>query len=138
MSSAEPMVPAQRGQTLKRNLGEIWFTRCPVPTATGLANALGWLREEFAADGIHVATIQEAPRELSRHHFDHEIPTLIREGGSLLALAAKAQLAPTKLLGLTWIDEAQAIIVRADSTIREPLHLKSARVALPAYVHRDI
>jgi ABC-type nitrate/sulfonate/bicarbonate transport system substrate-binding protein len=138
MSSTEPMVPAQRGQALKRNLREIWFTRCPVPTATGLANALGWLREEFVGDGIRVATIQDAPPGLSRHHYDHEIPTLIREGGSLLALAAKAQGAPTKLIGLTWIDEAQAIIVRADSHIREPHHLKGSRVALPAYVHRDI
>ncbi len=85
-------------------LREIWFTRCPVPTATGLANALGWLREEFAADGIRVATIQEAPPALARHHYDHGIPTLIREGGSLLALAAKAQRASTKLIGLTWID----------------------------------
>ena len=25
----------------------IWFTRCPVPTATGLAYKLGWLDEEF-------------------------------------------------------------------------------------------
>jgi ABC-type nitrate/sulfonate/bicarbonate transport system substrate-binding protein len=117
---------------------EIWFTRCPVPTATGIAYALGWFRDEFAADGIRIASIQEAPPELSRHHYDHEIPTLIREGGSLLALAAKAQHAPTKLIGLTWIDEAQAIIVRPDSNISQPLHLKGARVALPAYVRREI
>ncbi len=136
--SSELIAPGQRGQQLKPDLREIWFTRCPVPTATGLAYSLGWLGEEFAGDGIRVATIQDAPPELSRHHYDHEIPTLIREGGSLLALAAKAQGAPTKLIGLTWIDEAQAIIVRPDSNIREPLHLKGARVALPAYVHREI
>src|SRR3984957_12487414 len=117
---------------------EIWFTRCPVPTATGIAHALGWLKEEFAADGIRVATIQDAPPELSRHHYDHEIPTLIREGGSLLALAAKAQGAPTELIGPAWIDEAQAISVRAYSRISEPLHLKASRVALPAYVRRAI
>jgi ABC-type nitrate/sulfonate/bicarbonate transport system substrate-binding protein len=121
-----------------KTLREIWFTRCPVPTATGVAHALGWLRDEFAADGIRVATIQEAPPELSRHHYDHEIPTLIREGGSLLALAARAQGAPTRLIGLTWIDEAQAIIVRAGSRIREPRHLEGARVALPAYVECEI
>src|ERR1700722_15092497 len=117
---------------------EIWFTRCPVPTATGIAHALGWLKEEFAADGIRVATIQDAPPELSRHHYDHEIPTLIREGGSLLALAARAQGASTRLIGLTWIDEAQAIIVRPDSRIKEPRPLEGARVALPAYVEREV
>jgi ABC-type nitrate/sulfonate/bicarbonate transport system substrate-binding protein len=118
-------------------LREIWFTRCPVPTATGVAHALGWLHKEFAADGIRVATLQDAPPELLRHHYDHEIPTLIREGGSLLALAARAQRAPTRLIGLTWIDEAQAIIVRSGSRIKEPRHLDGARVALPAYVERE-
>jgi ABC-type nitrate/sulfonate/bicarbonate transport system substrate-binding protein len=119
-------------------LHEIWFTRCPVPTATGIAHALGWLKDEFAADGIRVATIQDAPPELSRHHYDHELPTLIREGGSLLALAARAQGAPTRLIGLTWIDEAQTLIVRPGSRIREPRYLEGARVALPAYVEREL
>lgn len=119
-------------------LHNIWFTRCPVPTATGLAYRLGWLQEEFAPEGIPVATLQEAPRELSRHHYDHELPSLIREGGSLLALAARAQGAKTRLIGLTWIDEWQAILVRPGSGIRTPRDLKGLRVALPAYVEREI
>ena len=32
------------------SIDTLWFTRCPVPTATGLAYKLGWLTEEFAAD----------------------------------------------------------------------------------------
>jgi len=119
-------------------LKDIWFTRCPVPTATGLAYKLGWLEEEFAKDGISVATIQDAPQALARHHYDHEINSLIREGGSLLALAAKAQGAKTKVIGLTWIDEWQVILVRPDSHINRPADLKGRRVALPAYVEREI
>ena len=119
-------------------LKEIWFTRCPVPTATGLAYKLGWLQDEFAQDGIAVATIQDAPKALARHHYDHDISSLIREGGSLLALAAKAQGAKTKLIGLTWIDEWQVILVRPDSGISKPADLKGLRVALPAYVEREI
>jgi ABC-type nitrate/sulfonate/bicarbonate transport system substrate-binding protein len=138
MSSTELAPPSWRTSTQGQQLREIWFTRCPVPTATGLAYKLGWLGEEFARDDLRIAAIQDAPRELARHHYDHEIPTLIREGGSLLALAARAQGAPTRLIGLTWIDEAQAIIVRPDSSISAPEHLKGARVALPAYVHREI
>ncbi len=34
---------AQAGTALER----VWFTRCPVPTATGLAYKLGWLEEEL-------------------------------------------------------------------------------------------
>ncbi|MBT9516012.1 MAG: ABC transporter substrate-binding protein [Methyloversatilis discipulorum] len=113
-------------------LERVWFTRCPVPTATGLAYKLGWLDEEFARDNLPVSTLQEnASRELARHHYDHELPGLIREGGNLLAIAARAQGAPTRLIGLTWIDEAQAILVRPDSGIRSPADLKGKRLALP-------
>lgn len=118
-------------------LDQIWFTRCPVPTATGLAYKLGWLGEEFAADGIRVDTLQDN-RELGRHHYDHQLPTLIREGGSLLALAARAQGAPTRLVGLTWIDEWQTILVRPDSGISAPEHLKGKRLALPDYIQSAI
>lgn len=118
-------------------IDQIWFTRCPVPTATGLAYKLGWLTEEFAADGIRVDTLQEN-RHLARHHYDHALPTLIREGGSLLAIAARAQGAPTRLVGLTWIDEWQAIVVRPDSGITAPEHLKGKRLALPDYVQSAI
>jgi len=61
---------------------QIWFTRCPVPTATGLAYKLGWLEEEFREDGIGISTLQEVGGELARHHYDHELPTLIRAGSA--------------------------------------------------------
>lgn len=116
----------------------VWFTRCPVPTATGLAYKLGWLEQDFARDGIAVQTLQEAGGELARHHYDHELTTLVREGGNLLALPARAQGANTRLVGLTWIDEWQAILVRPGSDISHPSHLKGKRVALPAFRDEDI
>lgn len=129
-------------------LDKIWFTRCPVPTATGLAYKLGWLDEEFARDGITVGTLQdrdershsteEERRTLARHHYDHDLPGLFREGGNMLAIAARAQGAPNRLIGLTWIEEGQRIIVRSDSGITEPAHLKGKRIALPAFSERPI
>jgi ABC-type nitrate/sulfonate/bicarbonate transport system substrate-binding protein len=121
-----------------QNVDTIWFTRCPVPTATGLAYKLGWLDEEFKPDGIAIKTLQEVGGELARHHYDHELNTLIREGGNLLAIPAKGQGAPTKLVGLTWIDEAQAILVRPDSAIRKPEDLKGKRLALPSFRADDL
>jgi ABC-type nitrate/sulfonate/bicarbonate transport system substrate-binding protein len=119
-------------------IDKIWFTRCPVPTATGLAYKLGWLTEEFARDGIAIHTLQDAGPELARHHYDHALPALIREGGNLLAIPAKAQGAPTRLVGLTWIDEWQAILVRPDSDIRTPEQLRGKRLALPAFREADL
>ncbi|OWQ91878.1 monooxygenase [Roseateles aquatilis] len=116
----------------------VWFTRCPVPTATGLAYRLGWLEQDFARDGIQLKTLQETGGELARHHYDHELTTLVREGGNLLAIPARAQGAPTRLVGLTWIDEFQAILVRPDSDISRPEHLRGKRLALPAFRPADL
>ena len=113
-------------------LEQIWFTRCPVPTASGIAYTLGWLGEEFAADGLPVETLQEA-RQLGHHHYDHQLPGLFREGGNVPALAARAAGSPSRLIGLTWIEEWQTILVRPDAGIRRAEDLKGKRLALPAW-----
>jgi ABC-type nitrate/sulfonate/bicarbonate transport system substrate-binding protein len=114
-------------------VGELWFTRCPVPTATGIAADLGWFDGEFAPDGIAVRSLQDrAAPALAPEHFSHELPTLIREGGNVPALWARARGAGTRLIGLTWIDERQAIVVRGDDDLSEPAQLAGRRVAIPA------
>ena len=120
------------------SIDTIWFTRCPVPTATGLAYKLGWLDEEFARDSIKLQTLQEVGGELARHHYDHELQELIREGGNLFALPARAQGADTRLIGLTWIDEWQSILVHPNSGIRRPDDLRGKRLALPVFRRIDI
>jgi len=129
----------------KSDIDTIWFTRCAgggrggVPTASGIAYKLGYLQEEFGGEKLSLKTIQEDGGEaLRRHHYDHELPSLIREGGNLYAIPAKAQGAQTKLIGLTWIDEAQSILVRPDSDIRSPQKLVGRRLALPAYRAEDL
>lgn len=117
---------------------ELWFTRCPVPTATGIAYKLGWLTEAFERDGIKLRTLQEAGSELGRHHYDHRLPTLIREGGNMLAIAARAQGEPTRLVGLTWIEESQLILTRPETGIASAADLRGRRLALPGWSHNDI
>ncbi|GAA3940442.1 ABC transporter substrate-binding protein [Actinomadura viridis] len=115
------------------SIDKIWFTRCPVPTAGGLAHNLGWLAGAFAPHGLEVGVLQDAGPDLARRHFDHDLPGLFREGGNVPALAARSEGAPTRLIGLTWIEEWQSILVRPDSGITGPGHLAGARVALPGW-----
>ncbi|REE96875.1 ABC transporter substrate-binding protein [Thermomonospora umbrina] len=115
------------------SLNRIWFTRCPVPTASGLAHNLGWLTEEFAGNGLSVGVLQDEGPALAHHHFDHRLVGLFREGGNVPALAARSEGAPTRLIGLTWIEEWQSILVRPDSGIIDAAGLRGARVALPAW-----
>ena len=129
MTTSTPQAQSVSEQTLH----EVWFTRCPVPTATGLAYKLGWLAEAFGADDITVSTLQDGPADLAHHHFDHGIEHLFREGGNVPALAARALGADTRVVGLTWFEEWQTIQVRPDSGITEPADLRGKRVALPAW-----
>ena len=114
-------------------LDRIWFTREPVPTASGVAHALGWLNDEFEADGLRVDALEDLTRA-QRNQFDrHHLPGLFREGGNIPALAARGEGAPTRLIGLTWIDEWQAVLVRRETGPIDPVQLRNLRIALPAY-----
>nr|WSX74570.1 ABC transporter substrate-binding protein [Streptomyces sp. NBC_00899] len=114
-------------------LGTVWLTRCPVPTASGIAHRLGWLAEEFGQRGVGVAELRDAGPQSARHHLDHGLPGLFREGGSVPALAARAAGAPTRLIGLTWIEERQVVLVRPGSGITTPAALAGRRAALPVH-----
>jgi ABC-type nitrate/sulfonate/bicarbonate transport system substrate-binding protein len=115
-------------------LHELWFTRCPVPTATGIAADRGWLAEEFAADGITVRSLQDASSDVAAdHHFTHALEGLFREGGNVPALWARSRGEATRLIALTWIEERQSILVRADSGLHSPEQLRGLRLAVPVH-----
>ena len=51
----------------------LWYTRCPVPTASGLANSLGWLDRTANESGVRFGVLQDAGPELAVRHFDHHL-----------------------------------------------------------------
>jgi ABC-type nitrate/sulfonate/bicarbonate transport system substrate-binding protein len=107
-------------------MGELWYTRCPVPTATGIAAGLGWLGEARSLQDGALGTA------LRGEHFTHDLTSLIREGGNVPALWARSRGADTRLIGLTWIDERQAIVVRAEDGVGgDRFALAGRRVAIP-------
>ncbi|MFF4753765.1 ABC transporter substrate-binding protein [Streptomyces sp. NPDC002514] len=115
----------------------LWFTRCPVPTATGIAADREWLSREFAPDGITVRSLQESAADVDaaarRTHYTHELPALFREGGNVPALWARSRGEPTRLIGLTWIEERQTVLVAPGSGIRGAAALRGRRLALPRH-----
>ncbi|MFC9516483.1 ABC transporter substrate-binding protein [Nocardiaceae bacterium NPDC056970] len=119
--------------TIASPLDTLWYTRCPVPTASGLANSLGWLSQTADDAGLRFGILQDADADLAGRHFDHGLSSLIREGGNVPALAARAEGAPTRLVGLTWIDESQAILVGPAASLDSPAELAGLRIGIPAW-----
>ncbi|HSC88794.1 MAG TPA: ABC transporter substrate-binding protein [Polyangiaceae bacterium] len=112
-------------------LDTLWYTRCPVPTPLGIASQLGWIETEFARDGIHVRTLQDTnDPNLRESHFDHRLDNSFRQGGNIPAIWARSQGRDTKLIGLTWTNEAQVILVRGDSPLQRVSDLRGKRLGV--------
>lgn len=110
----------------------LWYTRCPVPTASGIALDLGWLGDEFGQSGITLKSIRDSEDpKVQISHFSHTLPGLFREGGNVPAIWARSAGRDTVVVALTWVDEFQAILVRDDSPLRNLSDLKGRIIGLP-------
>ncbi|HVZ86563.1 MAG TPA: ABC transporter substrate-binding protein [Polyangia bacterium] len=109
----------------------LWYTRCPVPTPLGIASQLGWIEEEFKPDGIPVRTLQdETDPSLRESHFDHKLDNSFRQGGNIPAIWARSAGRETRVVGLTWTDEAQVILTRPGTGIRSVKDLAGRKLAV--------
>lgn len=109
----------------------IWYTRCPVATASGLAFQLGMFEQEFAGSEFEVRNIKELGKEKADTHFDHSLASSVREGGSIPPMWARTRGADTTMVGLTFVADSLCTYVRADSDIERVSDLKGRRCALP-------
>lgn len=117
----------------------IWYTRCPVATASGIAYQRGMFGEAFAGSGYEVRNIKELGRDRATTHFTHVLADSVREGGAIPPLWARQQGADTVLVGLTWVAETLCFYVREDSDIRSVADLRGRRILMPVrdYVEID-
>lgn len=129
---------ARPGKTTN-HLREIWYTRCPVPTASGIALQNGWLEQAFQAKGIELRSLRASEqRDIRESHFTHTLEHSFRQGGNAPALYARSEGADTVLLGLHWSTQYQGILARPDAGIQQLADLKGKRFALPRRVNDKI
>lgn len=117
--------------TIKNTTSEIWYTRCPVPTPVGLAVQLGLLDEAFAKEGVKLNSIIDSKdRAIRSSHFDHHLSYSFRHGGNVPPIRARSEGNPTRLVGITWTDEFQAIITLPESGIKTTQDLVGRRFGI--------
>ena len=110
----------------------LWYTRCGAATASALAIQQGWLQAEFAGPDTVLASLRDSPRLAIRNsHYDHNVSGMFREGGNIPPIWAKGQGQDTVVVGITWLDEYQGVIVREDGPIRTLADLAGKRLGVP-------
>ena len=118
---------------------QLWYTRCPLPTASGVAIDLGMLDEAFRPDGITVASLNASPdMKVREAHFDHGQANLFRQGGNIPPIWSRSRGADTVLVATNFIDEYQAIVAMPGSGVNEPADLRGRRLGLPRRANDSI
>lgn len=121
------------------SIDTFWYTRCPVPTAFSLAVRLGWLDDEFAADGIGLRSLATSTdRDVRQSHFEQTQPNFFRQGGNIPPLVSRSRGTDVRLIGLSWTDTAELVLAAPGSGIREPADLRGRRLALPRRINDSV
>jgi len=114
----------------------LWYTRCPVPTASGYALAAGLLADDFGQVGVRLTDLATSDDPaIRRSHFDHTVANSIRQGGNIPPLVARARGADVRVIGFSWPTISHRVLVSPDSGIADVAGLAGRRLALP--VRRD-
>ena len=111
----------------------IYYTRCPVPTASGVAFQTGMFVDAFKESDYVVPNITELGPEHQDVHYTHSIDMFIREGGVAPPVWARANGVDSVVLGITFMEEFQGVFVRTDDPAETVADLVGRRLALPVW-----
>jgi ABC-type nitrate/sulfonate/bicarbonate transport system substrate-binding protein len=110
----------------------VWFTRCPVPTASGIAIDGGWLEREFEGDAVEIQSLRSSnDADHRRSHFTHDSQSLFRQGGVVPPLWAVSNGTPLSLLGISSVRRFHGIVALENGPIRSVGDLRGSRLAIP-------
>jgi len=123
--------------TVPLNWKEVWYTNCPLVSASNVDQELGWTREEYKKIGVKYDFFRNARENDFYPHYIHNLDNLIRFGGLFPPVQVHADIRRTKLLGLTHVPyEGGAMMVRARDDIYRMTDLKGKKIGLSKSMNR--
>jgi ABC-type nitrate/sulfonate/bicarbonate transport system substrate-binding protein len=112
------------------NWKEVYYTNCPLVSASNVDQELGWTREEYKKIGVQYAFLRSRRENDWYPHYIHNMDNLIRFGGLTPPIHVHADLRRTRLLGMTHVYEGGCMMVRARDDIYRMTDLKGKKVGL--------
>jgi ABC-type nitrate/sulfonate/bicarbonate transport system substrate-binding protein len=124
-------IDGKRTSTISLDWNEVYYTNCPLVSASNVDQELGWTREEFKKIGVKYSFMRSVRETDWYPHYIHNQDNLIRFGGLFPPIAVNADLRRTRLLGLTHAPhEGGCMLVRARDDIYRMSELKGKKIGL--------
>ena len=123
--------------TVKLNWNEVYYTNCPLVSASNVDQELGWVREEYKKIGVKYAFMRSARENDWYPHYIHNLDNLIRFGGLFPPVHVHADIRRTRLLGVTHAPrEGGVMMVRSRDDIYLMKDLKGKKIGLSKSLNR--
>jgi ABC-type nitrate/sulfonate/bicarbonate transport system substrate-binding protein len=113
------------------NWKEVYYTNCPLVSASNVDQELGWTREEYKKLGVKYGFLRSVRENDWYPHYIHNLDNLIRFGGLFPPIHVQADIRRTRLLGVTHAPhEGGVMMVRARDDIYLMTDLKGKKIGL--------
>ena len=122
---------SKTASTVALDWKEVYYTNCPLISASNVDQELGWTREEYSKIGVDFAYFRSRRETNWYPHYIHNQENLIRFGGLFPPIHVQADLRRTRLLGATHVPaEGGCMMVRARDDIYRMSDLKGKKIGI--------
>jgi ABC-type nitrate/sulfonate/bicarbonate transport system substrate-binding protein len=121
---------SKKFNTVPLDWNEVYYTNCPLVSASNIDQELGWTREEYKKIGVKYAFLRSRRENDWYPHYIHNLDNLIRFGGLFPPIHVHADIRNTRLLGATHVYEGGCMLVRAKDDIYRMVELKGKKIGL--------
>ncbi len=117
--------------TISLDWKEVYYTNCPLISASNVDQELGWVKEEFLKIGVDYAFFRSRAETDWYPHYIHNQENLIRFGGLFPPIHVNADYRRTRMLGLTHVPwEGGCMMVRAKDNIFTMNDLRGKKIGI--------
>jgi ABC-type nitrate/sulfonate/bicarbonate transport system substrate-binding protein len=117
--------------TISLDWNEVYYTNCPLVSASNIDQELGWTNEEYLKIGVKYAYFRSRPETDWYPHYIHNQENLIRFGGLFPPIHVHADYRRTWMLGLTHVPfEGGCLMVRAKDNLYRMSDLKGKKIGI--------
>ena len=117
--------------TVQLDWNEVYYTNCPLISASNVDQELGWTKSEYKKMGINYLYLRATTENDWYPHYVHNLDNLIRFGGLFPPIEVQADVRRTRLLGVTHVpQEGGCMMVRSRDDIYRMCELKGKKIGL--------